>query len=79
MHFFARDAHNLTSRPLRLQATYDQVAKLHGEDVARALLEENPRAAFEGRPLPFIPELDESVGLAPGATAPTRKKRFWFF
>lgn len=79
VHFFASDAHNLTSRPPRLRETYEQVSKLHGDDVARALLEENPRAAFEGRALSFIPELDEGVGLAPGATVPVRKKRFWFF
>jgi hypothetical protein len=40
---------------------------------------DNPLAAFEGRPLPFVPELAEDAGLAPGATPAHRKKRFWFF
>lgn len=79
IHFLASDAHNLTSRPLRLKEAYDFVAKNHGEELARALLVENPLAVFEGRPLPHVPELDEDAGLAPGARVPRRRKRFWFF
>ena len=79
IHFLASDAHNLTSRPLRLKEAYDFVAKNHGEELARALLVENPLAAFEGRPLPHVPELEEGAGLAPGARTPRRRKRFWFF
>ena len=79
IHFFASDAHNTTSRPLRLKEAYDEVAKLHSEDVARALFIENPMAVFEGQPIPFVPELEESLGQAPGARKPPRKKRFIFF
>jgi len=79
VHFLASDAHNVTMRPPRLKETYDLVAKNHGEALARALLVENPLAAFEGRPLPSVPELADDAGLAPGAHAPRRKKRFWFF
>jgi hypothetical protein len=53
--------------------------KAHGEEVARALLVENPLAAFEGRPLPFVPQLAEDAGLSPGATPVRKKKRFWIF
>ena len=80
VHFVASDAHNTTSRPLRLRETYDLLAKVRGEDVARALLVENPLAAFEDRPLPWVPELADGVGWenSEGAT-PRRKKRFFFF
>src|SRR5277367_1369113 len=53
VHFIASDAHNITTRPLRLKDTYDWVAKTHGENVAQALMTDNPLAVFEGRPLPF--------------------------
>jgi protein-tyrosine phosphatase len=79
VHFIASDAHNVTSRPLRLKETFDWVAKTHGEDVARALLVDNPLAAFEGRPLPFVPETSEG-GLRKSDSRGLRgKKRFWFF
>lgn len=76
-HFIASDAHNVTSRPLRLKETYAHVASEYGDDVARALLVDNPLAAFEGRPLPFVPELAENDGQNGGSVR--RRKRFWFF
>jgi protein-tyrosine phosphatase len=78
VHFLASDAHNVTSRPLRLKETFDHVAKAWGEDMARAVMVDNPLAAFEGKSLPWVPELDEDIGLAPGGTS-TKRKRFWFF
>ena len=80
VHFVASDAHNATSRPLRLKETYEMLAQTRGEDVARALLVENPLAAFEDRPIPWVPELADDVGWEDSAGAtPRRKKRFWFF
>ncbi len=80
VHFLASDAHNVTSRPLRLKETFDLVKGKWGEDVARALLIDNPLAAFEGSPLPYIPELPDDLGVAEsGARAPARRKRFLFF
>jgi protein-tyrosine phosphatase len=76
-HFIASDAHNVTSRPLRLKETYTYIARNYGEEIARALLVDNPLAAFEGRPLPFVPELEGENGA--DATLTHRKKRFWFF
>ncbi|MGH9689493.1 MAG: tyrosine-protein phosphatase [Candidatus Acidiferrales bacterium] len=74
VHFLASDAHNTTSRPLRLREAYDHLARTRGEELAQALLVDNPRAAFEGNPLPYVPELgDEEIG------ASRRRKRFWFF
>ena len=79
VHFLASDAHNITSRPLRLSEGFEYLQRTRGEEIARALLLDNPMAAFEGRPLPFVPELDEDAGLAPGANSPRRRKRFWIF
>ena len=76
IHFFASDAHNLKSRPLRLREAFDAVAKRRGEAEARALFRDNPLAAFEGRPLPYVPEPPESG--SPGRRY-GRRKRFFFF
>jgi len=75
IHFIASDAHNLNSRPLRLRPAFDVVAKRRGEAVAKALFHDNPLAAFEGRPLPYVPEP------GPDADEPRyrRRKRFIFF
>ena len=80
VHFIASDAHNTTTRPLRLKEAYDLVAKKNGRESAQALLVENPLAAFEGRPLPHVPELSAELGDTDSdAHVPRRKKRFWFF
>ena len=57
VHFLATDAHNLTSRPPQLRAAYDDVAGKYGEATAERLCVSNPRAAFDGTPLPHQPEL----------------------
>ena len=72
VHFAASDAHNNRNRPLRLRTAYEVVADRYGEAQARALFAENPGAAFEGRDLPHVPEVEEPV-------APARRKRFFFF
>ncbi len=72
VHFVASDAHNTRNRPLRLAAAYKAVAQSSGEEKARALFVENPRAAVDGRPLPHVPDVDEN------AFRPKRK-RFFFF
>lgn len=76
VHFVASDAHNTTLRPLRLREAYSVVAGRWGEPRARSLFRENPLAAFEGRDLPYEPELS-----APSerSGAPPRRKRFIFF
>jgi protein-tyrosine phosphatase len=72
VHFVASDAHNMSGRPLKLSAAYAGVRGQLGEERAKALFEENPLAAFEGRELPYVPELAE-------ASAPPPRKRFFFF
>lgn len=79
VHFIASDGHNTTSRPLRLKEAYSAIASRKGDAVARALFTENPRAAVDGEPLPFVPLLPEDLGQAPGASTPKRRKRFFFF
>jgi len=71
IHFVASDAHNTRSRPLRLQPAYNAVVDRFGEEKARALFQDNPLAAFEGRQLPHVPEIAE--------LPPPRRKRFFFF
>jgi len=72
IHFVSSDAHNTARRPLKLRFAYQAIAEQFGEEKARALLLENPLAAFEGRPLPYVPEL---------LSIPERykRKRFLFF
>ena len=72
VHFISSDAHNTGKRPLKLKFAYDEVAARLGEERARFLLVENPLAAFEGRPLTYIPDLSIE-------SAPPRRKRFLFF
>jgi protein-tyrosine phosphatase len=66
------DAHNTSSRPIQLRPAYEVVEKEFGKEKARALFVDNPKAAFEGRDLPHVPELEED-------TAQPRRKRFLFF
>jgi protein-tyrosine phosphatase len=79
IHFIASDAHNLTSRPLRLKPAYDLIAERKGVEIAQALFEENPRAAFEGQPLPYLPEFPEVKSSRIQDKSAGRRKRFWFF
>src|SRR6266851_5448801 len=72
IHFVASDAHNTRSRPLRLQPAYNVVLDQFGEEKARALFQDNPLAAFEGRQLPHVPEVADEL-------ARPRRKRFFFF
>jgi len=72
IHFVASDAHNTRTRPLRLQLAYDTVVDQFGQEKARALFQDNPFAALEGRDLPHVPEVQEEL-------PPKRRKRFFFF
>src|SRR6267378_37107 len=68
IHFVASDAHNTRSRPLRLQPAYSLVVDRFGEEKARALFQDNPLAAFEGLPLPHVPQIEDEL-------PPPRRKR----
>lgn len=72
VHFAASDAHNTRSRPLRLRLAYDAVEEKFDKETAEALFVGNPLAAFEGRELPYVPEVPNEMG-------EPRKKKFFFF
>lgn len=79
VHFVASDAHNLTTRPLRLKPVYDALAENRSEELARALLEENPRAAVRNQPLPYLPEPGDWKKIESETEAEPPRKRFWLF
>jgi protein-tyrosine phosphatase len=79
VHFLASDAHNVTTRPLRLRTAFDTLEESKGEYLARALLEENPRAALDGRSLPHVREPSDWKGLENRKESGRLRKRFWFF
>ncbi len=51
VHFIASDAHDTTIRPPGLSRAYRRVAEALGEPYARKILNHNPRAVLENRPL----------------------------
>ena len=55
VHVLATDAHNTTRRAPILSAARDEVAVTYGADVARALVDDNPRAIVSGQALPYFP------------------------
>jgi protein-tyrosine phosphatase len=57
VHFIATDAHNLASRPPQMWTAHRTIKEKYGEETAERLCVTNPRAAFEGLPLPPQPEL----------------------
>jgi protein-tyrosine phosphatase len=80
IHFIASDAHNTSSRPLKLRDAFDKVAGYKGDRVAQMLFTENPLAAFEGRQLPYIPEINAGATLSSKSDNKSkRRKRFWIF
>jgi len=72
VHFVSSDAHNTKSRPLTLRPAFQFVSSRFGNETAQALFVDNPLAAFEGRSLPYVPELVEESQIKP-------RKRFFFF
>jgi protein-tyrosine phosphatase len=51
VHFLATDAHNVTSRPPKMQDAFDIVAQKYGPEYAHALCVGNPLAVFMGKPM----------------------------
>ncbi|HZU10286.1 MAG TPA: CpsB/CapC family capsule biosynthesis tyrosine phosphatase [Pseudacidobacterium sp.] len=56
VHFIATDAHNLTSRPPVMSEAYKVIEDKYGRETAQRVCVENPKAAFDGTPLPPQPE-----------------------
>jgi protein-tyrosine phosphatase len=57
VHFLATDAHDTKHRVPVLSAARKEVTDVYGADIARALVDENPRAVISGKPLPYFPDL----------------------
>jgi protein-tyrosine phosphatase len=55
VHVIASDAHDTEHRPPVLSPGREAVAKIAGDDVARALVEGNPAAIVAGEALPYLP------------------------
>ncbi len=57
VHLLASDAHDPVRRPPVLSQGRNAAARLRGPEVAKALVEDNPRAVIAGEPLPYCPVL----------------------
>jgi protein-tyrosine phosphatase len=55
VHVLATDAHDTKNRPPVLSTARQAAAEISGEEVARALVDANPRAIISGQPLPYFP------------------------
>ncbi len=56
VHILATDAHDTQHRVPILSAARDLVAEAFGQDIAKALVEDNPRAVLTGQALPYSPK-----------------------
>jgi len=61
VHLLASDAHDAVRRAPRLSAGRDAAQKLAGAEAATALVEANPRAVVEGKPLPWAPQVSTAA------------------
>jgi protein-tyrosine phosphatase len=56
VHVLASDGHDTKHRPPVLSAARTAAAEICGDDVARALVDDNPRAIVSAQPLPYYPD-----------------------
>jgi protein-tyrosine phosphatase len=56
VNVLATDAHDTKNRPPVLSTARNAAAEICGEEVARALVDGNPRAIVGGQPLPYFPD-----------------------
>jgi len=56
VHFLATDAHDTKHRVPILSTARKEVAEMVGADIAKALVDDNPRAVITGQPLPYFPD-----------------------
>jgi protein-tyrosine phosphatase len=60
VHFVASDAHDTRRRLPGLRRAFSMITGSWGEETARRLMVDNPRAVLEGRPLPATRKDDEA-------------------
>jgi len=56
VHVLATDAHDIKNRLPVLSAARKEAAEFCGEQVAHAMVDQNPRAIISGLPLPYFPD-----------------------
>jgi protein-tyrosine phosphatase len=56
VHVLATDAHDTKHRTPVLSVARDEAAEVCGEEIARMLVDDNPRAIIGGKPLPYFPD-----------------------
>jgi protein-tyrosine phosphatase len=56
-HILATDSHDVRKRQPNLSGARDIVARKYGANVAKALVDDNPRAVVEDQPLPYFPRI----------------------
>jgi protein-tyrosine phosphatase len=56
VHVLASDAHDTKHRTPVLSQARQVVAATYGDELANALVEDNPRAILAGKPLPYFPK-----------------------
>jgi protein-tyrosine phosphatase len=56
IHFMSSDCHSTDTIPPLMSESAGKVAEVFGEDVARALTLDNPRAVLEDEQVPFCPD-----------------------
>ena len=61
IHIVGSDSHNIKSLAPRLIETVKKIKALKGEEMARALVCDNPMAVIENREIPFLPEPMEQI------------------
>jgi len=56
VHFIATDAHDTESRPPLLSPAVKNAGEVIGAEAARALVQDNPAAVIEDKPIPYQPD-----------------------
>jgi len=69
VHFIATDTHRSNRRPPVLSEGRDAAARIIGEDAARRLVEDNPRAVIQGEPINPEPPVPFEKTSKPGLFA----------
>ncbi len=61
VHVLATDAHDLDKRVPILSSARDAVESMFGEEIAKALVEDNPGAIVANQPLPYFPRPTSAI------------------